>query len=223
VTLESRRGAAVRGKPKSWRPCPSHRLSAKRRNKRRGKAKTIARGLFGTSLFFTPCRSLLHRVGMSKKDGDKGPIASLLAKYPRSSGSLLQIYRDLTLAQKWSDVQALELPEADRAVLRGRRPEEAHANGPPIPIIVVPCTLSETLSITWLSTIFRSISTLAAPDDEAAGTGGDVTELLLPPPPQQRSGSPHRLQTEYLFLGITSPDGSQVYYKLSNGIVKPPL
>jgi len=126
-------------------------------------------------------------------------------------------------AQKWSDVQALELPEADRAVLRGRRPEEAHANGPPIPIIVVPCTLSETLSITWLSTIFRSISTLAAPDDEAAGTGGDVTELLLPPPPQQRSGSPHRLQTEYLFLGITSPDGSQVYYKLSNGIVKPPL
>lgn len=29
------------------------------------------------------------------------------------------------LAQKWGDVQALELPEADRAVLRGRRPEEA--------------------------------------------------------------------------------------------------
>jgi hypothetical protein len=28
-------------------------------------------------------------------------------------------------AQKWSDVQALELPEAGRAVLRGRRPEEA--------------------------------------------------------------------------------------------------
>lgn len=29
------------------------------------------------------------------------------------------------LAQKWNDVQAFELPEADRAVLRGRRPEEA--------------------------------------------------------------------------------------------------
>lgn len=63
---------------------------------------------------------------------------------------------------------------------------------------------------------------LTVPDDEVAGTGGDVTNALLP---QQRGGSQqlHRCQTEHLFLGITSTDGSQVYYKLSNGIVKPPL
>ena len=35
------------------------------------------------------------------------------------------VYHRTKSAQKWNDVQALELPEADRAVLRGRRPEEA--------------------------------------------------------------------------------------------------
>jgi hypothetical protein len=58
---------------------------------------------------------------------------------------------------------------------------QAHANGPPIPIIVVPCTLSETLSITWsvshipfsLSSVPRhhpvamSPSTATGPDNRA--------------------------------------------------------
>lgn len=63
---------------------------------------------------------------------------------------------------------------------------------------------------------------LTVPDDEVGSTGGDVTNPL---PPQQRGGrsQQHRLQTEHLFLGITSTDGSQVYYKLSSGIVKPPM
>lgn len=48
--------------------------------------------------------------------------------------------------------------------------------------------------------------------------------MTNPQLPQQRVGSQEdSLHTEYLFLGITSADGSQVYYKLSNGIVKPPL
>ena len=63
---------------------------------------------------------------------------------------------------------------------------------------------------------------LTVPDDEVASTGGDVTNQ---PPPRQGGGSQqlHWLETEHLFLGITSTDGSQVYYKLSNGIVKPPM
>jgi len=83
-----------------------------------------------------------------------------------------------------------------------------------------------------LNTIFRSIAMLSVPDDKVvANTEGAVTNPLpLPlPPPQQRGGGGggsqqlHWLQTEHLFLGITSTDGSQVYYKLSNGIVKPPM
>ena len=74
-----------------------------------------------------------------------------------------------------------------------------------------------------LSTIFRSISMRSVPDDELASIEGEEG-VTNPQPPQQRGRSPqHRLQTEHLFLGITSTDGSQVYYKLSNGIVKPPL
>lgn len=63
--------------------------------------------------------------------------------------------------------------------------------------------------------------TVPDPANNVASTGGDVMQPLLP---QQRGGTPqHWLQTGHLFLGITSTDGSQVYYKLSNGIVKPPL
>ncbi|TFK27555.1 hypothetical protein FA15DRAFT_701763 [Coprinopsis marcescibilis] len=40
---------------------------------------------------------------------------------------------------------------------------------------------------------------------------------------QVLKGAFHRLNTEDIYLAITSEDASIVYYKLSNGIVKPPV
>ncbi|KAF8177003.1 tRNA intron endonuclease [Pholiota molesta] len=60
-------------------------------------------------------------------------------------------------------------------------------------LYVVPCSLSETLSFAW----FDSTETIA---------GSNATGTVNPPS---------------LYLAITSQDASIVYYKLSQGIVKP--
>ncbi|KAF9031447.1 tRNA intron endonuclease [Panaeolus papilionaceus] len=62
-------------------------------------------------------------------------------------------------------------------------------------LYVVPCSLQESLSFGWVQSAF--------------------TELF--PSFEQRSLE----EIPFLYLGITSSDSSLVYYKLSQGIVKP--
>ncbi|KDQ25679.1 hypothetical protein PLEOSDRAFT_1046111, partial [Pleurotus ostreatus PC15] len=108
-------------------------------------------------------------------------ISSLSTKYPRTTGSLFLVYNDIVYSQLWTDVQVLDLEPCTRAAIRGCRRLNAIAN-------IVPCTLSELVSLQWLDNAFVSL------DD----------------PPE-------------VYLAITSDDSSIVYYKISRGIVKPPL
>ncbi|KAG2349841.1 hypothetical protein BDR05DRAFT_955695 [Suillus weaverae] len=115
-------------------------------------------------------------------------LSQLLAKYPATGGALFQVYNDLTLAQRWTEVEVLDLPACKRAAIKGQRPTPDTDRGPSI-CVVVPCLLSESISTSWLRATFTS----------------------LDPLPSE------------IYVAITSEDTSTVYYKISQGIVKPPV
>ncbi|PCH40198.1 hypothetical protein WOLCODRAFT_131285 [Wolfiporia cocos MD-104 SS10] len=109
-------------------------------------------------------------------------LSALLPKYPRSAGALFQTYNDLTLAQQWTDVEVIDLAPCSRGAFRGRRPKTEDD------LCVIPCSLSESVSLAWLQDAFRELGH----------------------PPQ-------------VYLAINTEDSSIVYYKISPGIVKPPV
>jgi len=110
-------------------------------------------------------------------------LSPLLQKYPRSAGCFFQTYNDVVYAQRWTDVEVVDLGTCQRGAIKGRKRGDAETV-----LHVVPCTLAETVSFAWLKAAF---------------------ELLSNPPE--------------IFLAITSQDASIVYYKISLGIVKPPV
>ncbi|KAI0269988.1 tRNA intron endonuclease [Gloeopeniophorella convolvens] len=71
-------------------------------------------------------------------------LATFLQQYPRTAGATYQTYNDLLLAQQWSGIEVIRLPSCERCGFRGRRPEAGTFT------YVVPCSLSETVSIGWL-------------------------------------------------------------------------
>jgi len=109
-------------------------------------------------------------------------LSPLVSKYPRAAGALFQTYNDLKLAQQWSDLEVIELTTCSRGALQGRRPKTE-----PL-LYVVPCSLSESISISWVQNAFEEL------------------------------GSPSEI-----YVAINANDSSVVYYKLSPGIVKPPV
>ncbi|KAF4598987.1 hypothetical protein EYR38_007400 [Pleurotus pulmonarius] len=109
-------------------------------------------------------------------------ISSLSTKYPRAAGTLFLAYNDIVYSQQWTDVEVLDLEPCSRAAIRGRRPNAERT------LNVVPCALSELISLEWLENAFVSLAN----------------------PPE-------------VYLAITTEDSSIVYYKISRGIVKPPL
>ncbi|KAJ3568253.1 hypothetical protein NP233_g5839 [Leucocoprinus birnbaumii] len=78
-------------------------------------------------------------------------LAPLLAKYPRSSGSLFQTYNDIVFAQEWKDVKVLDLEKCSRGAITGHKKDSETI------LHVVPCTLSETLSTGLLEDAFTSL------------------------------------------------------------------
>ncbi|KAI0695997.1 tRNA intron endonuclease [Cytidiella melzeri] len=109
-------------------------------------------------------------------------LSELTTKYPRTAGSLLQTYNDLKLAQQWEDLEVFEVPSCSRGAFKGQRPNTTAV------LYVIPCSLSESLSLSW----FR-----------------DAFEDMGKPP--------------HIYLAINAEDSNIVYYKLSPGIVKPPV
>ncbi|EJD34853.1 hypothetical protein AURDEDRAFT_176107 [Auricularia subglabra TFB-10046 SS5] len=110
------------------------------------------------------------------------PIAGLMQRYPVLAGSLFQVYNDLMLAQQWEELQPVELPNAGRVVVKGKRPKTDNVQ------YVLPCSLAESLSLAGFGAVFRELE--------------GVSEV---------------------HVGICSEDSSVVYYRLSRGIVKPPM
>jgi len=109
-------------------------------------------------------------------------LSFVLLKYPKAAAALFQTYNDILSAQQWSDVEVLDLPSCSRGAVTGRRPQTKET------LCVVPCSLAESLSISWLQDAFN--------------------ELQHP---------------KEIYLAITAEDASIVYYKISEGIVKPPV
>ncbi|KAH9949854.1 tRNA intron endonuclease [Amylocystis lapponica] len=144
-------------------------------------------------------------------------LAPLLAKYPRAAGALFQTYNDLKLAQQWTDLEVFDLTVCSRGALRGKRPKTVSmidtaesTFGTTITfqegaLYVVPCSLQESLSISWCASLDIRCS--------------------------HRREYPFRLQNAFeelnkppqVYLAINSEDSSIVYYKISPGIVKPPI
>jgi len=109
-------------------------------------------------------------------------LSSILPKYPKAAGALFQTYNDILFAQQWSAVEVLDLASCSRGAVKGRRPQTEET------LCVVPCSLAESLSISWLQAAFK--------------------ELQHP---------------KEIYLAIATDDSSIVYYKISQGIVKPPV
>ncbi|KAF9013127.1 tRNA intron endonuclease [Cyathus striatus] len=109
-------------------------------------------------------------------------LAAIIPKYPRAAGGLFQAYNDILYSQQWVDVGVVDLPECGRGAIKGRKRDTETT------LYVVPCSLAETVSFSWLQTAFK---------------------LLAEP--------------EEIYLAVTSEDASIVYYKISLGIVKPPV
>jgi tRNA-splicing endonuclease subunit Sen15 len=144
-------------------------------------------------------------------------LTPYLAQYPRAAGALWQTYNDLVLAQRWTGVALRDLPGCARAALVGRRPATAR---PPAtsPLPSDPPT---------------SASTTATSGEGAASVtteSGDALQYVVPWSLAEslsaawiRAAFAELGQPPALFLAITADDASVVYYKLSRGIVKPPL
>ncbi|KAL4073312.1 tRNA intron endonuclease [Scleroderma yunnanense] len=112
-----------------------------------------------------------------------------LTKYPKSSNALFQTFNDLTLAQRWTNVELVDLSECQRAAIRGLRPS-SDSGDPPSTCIVIPYPLTESISTSWFRAAFSGL--------------GET-------PPKE------------IFIAICAEDSSTVYYKISKGIVKPPV
>jgi len=111
--------------------------------------------------------------------------------YPKSAGAAFQTYNDIVYAQGWKDVKLVELRRCRRVGFTGKRVEDGTVID--TQLHVVPCSLAETLSMSWIQDAFADMSN---PDSN--------------PPPS-------------IYLAITDTDSSIVYYKISSGIVKPPV
>ncbi|KAF8527424.1 tRNA intron endonuclease, partial [Hysterangium stoloniferum] len=79
-------------------------------------------------------------------------ISSLTKKYPHLSGALFQTFNDLLLAQRWYDLEIRETLTAKHVIIEGKRPETHLTH------IVVPCHLSDSLSMKWLTSIFEDLN-----------------------------------------------------------------
>ncbi|KAF4617360.1 hypothetical protein D9613_006151 [Agrocybe pediades] len=133
------------------------------------------------------------------------PILSpFIEKYPRASPSLFQTYNDIVYAQKWDDVELIDLVKCSRAAIKGRKRDTTED------LYVVPCSLSETVSFAWLQDAFSQLFPNSKGSAEQVENSPATTMNKAAAPP-------------FIYVAITSSDASIVYYKLSHGIVKPSI
>ncbi|KAH8994315.1 tRNA intron endonuclease, partial [Lactarius hatsudake] len=76
------------------------------------------------------------------------PLKGAVQRYPRTASAIFQTYNDLLLVQQWSDLELVDLPTCERCGFQGRRPENNTLTS------VVPCSLAESLSMSWLQSAF---------------------------------------------------------------------
>jgi len=100
--------------------------------------------------------------------------------YPLAKGCMLQAYRDLQLAQKWHDLSAFDLPTIKRLAFQGKRATMDST------VVVIPCSLTESLSFEWLSSAFECLGPvesfyLAISDNESTIVYYKISKGFLKP------------------------------------------
>jgi len=78
-------------------------------------------------------------------------LSAVTIKYPHTASAAFQTYNDLLFAQQWGELEVVDLPKCGRCGFRGRRPEN------PCVRVVVPCSLAETISMSWLKSAFEEM------------------------------------------------------------------
>ncbi|KIO25664.1 hypothetical protein M407DRAFT_244024 [Tulasnella calospora MUT 4182] len=108
-----------------------------------------------------------------------GALKEACTSYPRHAGSLFQAYNDLKLAQKWTNISIVDIPALKRSAVRGDMPaaaETSEENSTLQSRIVVPCTLSENLSIEWINTVFDAV--IPPPSEIYLGIVSDDSSIV---------------------------------------------
>ncbi|KAI6044902.1 tRNA intron endonuclease [Pisolithus marmoratus] len=83
-------------------------------------------------------------------------LTRYLSKYPSLAGALFQTFNDITLVQKWTNVELVDLPNCQRAAIKGLRPS-SDGDEPPSMCVVLPCSLAESLSTSYFGAAFASL------------------------------------------------------------------
>ena len=79
-------------------------------------------------------------------------LAPFLPRYsPAVQGAAFQAYNDLLLSQRWADLRVVDLPASARCAFEGVPTNAADS------AIVVPCALSENISLDWLNAAFEDV------------------------------------------------------------------
>ncbi|KAF8272823.1 tRNA intron endonuclease [Lactarius quietus] len=104
-----------------------------------------------------------------------------IQKYPHAASAVFQTYNDLLLVQQWTELELVDLPTCERCGFQGHRPENKNSLA-----YVVPCSLAESLSMSWLKSAFSGF--------------GHVGELFLAINAEDSSIVYYKLS-----MGITKP------------------
>jgi len=114
-------------------------------------------------------------------------VNQFLFLYPAKRGVIGQVYNDLAHAQKWKDLDVVDLPLVNRCGFTGSHPMRENGQQD---CTVVPCSIAEDISVIWLQRAFQSIKN---------GKGKSI------------------------YIAVVDSDSTVVYYKISQGLISPPI
>ncbi|KAG7086555.1 hypothetical protein E1B28_002504 [Marasmius oreades] len=111
-------------------------------------------------------------------------LSSLISEYPKHAGALFQTYNDLLLAQQWRDVEVQDLGAPHlRGYILGRRP--VTATDADALLYVVPCSVTESISVDWLAGVFEKLATeeiyLAINTDDSSVVYYQISDGIVKP------------------------------------------
>ncbi|KAL7410285.1 tRNA intron endonuclease [Mrakia frigida] len=145
-------------------------------------------------------------------------LEPFLLSSPTYAGPLFIVYNDLTLSQKWhtvtplamqsSDIASSSNPTGTRPFLMAYRKEEER------PRVIVPISLSESLSPKWFRTHFSTL--LSNPSYLSAFPSHSSTASESTAPGVEGETDP-----PVMYTAIVGKDSSVVYYRVAKGIEKP--
>ncbi|KAI0286403.1 tRNA intron endonuclease [Russula brevipes] len=94
----------------------------------------------------------MPQVGTTESHPTYATLSAVINRYPHAASAIFQTYNDLLLAQQWSELEVVDLPQCGRCGFRGRRPENKNTR-----TCVLPCLSVETISVNWLKSAFSEL------------------------------------------------------------------